>query len=284
MSFKFTQVDVFSATPLKGNPLAVVHGADALSDAQMHDFRALDQPERNHLPAPAHRPGRRLPRAHLHAAPRAALRRPPHARQLPRVAGGGRCVAGRRRDRAAVRRRPDPHSPQRRAARIRRAAAAAYRAAGRRAARAHRARRLSLRAEDVLGHQWVDNGPGWAAVRLRSADAVLNLKIDWPALGGIKLGVVGPHAAGHDAQFEVRALDRRRRGLRRPGHRQPEREPGAVADRKRRSARGLRGRARHLPAAGRACAHRARSGHGVGRRRQRELRARRTHAVRRARP
>ena len=38
MSFQFTQVDVFSATPLQGNPLAVVHGADALSDVQMQAF------------------------------------------------------------------------------------------------------------------------------------------------------------------------------------------------------------------------------------------------------
>ena len=38
MPFKFTQVDVFGATLLKGNPLAVVHGADTLSDAQMHAF------------------------------------------------------------------------------------------------------------------------------------------------------------------------------------------------------------------------------------------------------
>jgi PhzF family phenazine biosynthesis protein len=37
-SFRFTQVDVFTDAPLKGNPLAVVHGADALSDAQMQAF------------------------------------------------------------------------------------------------------------------------------------------------------------------------------------------------------------------------------------------------------
>jgi predicted PhzF superfamily epimerase YddE/YHI9 len=32
------------------------------------------------------------------------------------------------------------------------------------------------------------------------------LQPDWPALRGIKLGVVGAHPAGGDAQFEVRAL------------------------------------------------------------------------------
>ena len=35
---RFSQLDVFSATPLRGNSLAVVHGAEGLSDAQMADF------------------------------------------------------------------------------------------------------------------------------------------------------------------------------------------------------------------------------------------------------
>jgi PhzF family phenazine biosynthesis protein len=34
----FQQVDVFSSQPFKGNPVAVVIGADALSDRQMADF------------------------------------------------------------------------------------------------------------------------------------------------------------------------------------------------------------------------------------------------------
>ena len=38
MSHVFTQVDVFSTAPLLGNPLAVVHDADDLSDAQMAAF------------------------------------------------------------------------------------------------------------------------------------------------------------------------------------------------------------------------------------------------------
>src|SRR5580765_4153861 len=36
--FAFTQVDVFTDTPLRGNPLAVVHGADSMSAEQMQDF------------------------------------------------------------------------------------------------------------------------------------------------------------------------------------------------------------------------------------------------------
>lgn len=36
--FSFKQVDVFSSVPLKGNPLAVVIGAEGLNDAQMSAF------------------------------------------------------------------------------------------------------------------------------------------------------------------------------------------------------------------------------------------------------
>jgi hypothetical protein len=56
MKRRFHQVDVFSAVPLKGNPLAVVHAAKAWTT---HDgrLRALDQPVGDHLPAAAHRPG-----------------------------------------------------------------------------------------------------------------------------------------------------------------------------------------------------------------------------------
>ncbi|SDL43150.1 PhzF family phenazine biosynthesis isomerase [Paracoccus chinensis] len=35
---KFQQVDVFSSEPFKGNPVAVVIGADDLSDRKMADF------------------------------------------------------------------------------------------------------------------------------------------------------------------------------------------------------------------------------------------------------
>jgi len=65
---------------------------------------------------------------------------------------------------------------------------------------------LSLSRSDVIHHQWVDNGPGWCAVMLRSARQVLSLKPSWASLEPLKLGVVGPHEAGHDAAFEVRAF------------------------------------------------------------------------------
>ncbi len=38
MQRRFHQLDVFSAVPLKGNPLAVVHAAQGLDDATMAAF------------------------------------------------------------------------------------------------------------------------------------------------------------------------------------------------------------------------------------------------------
>ena len=35
MALKFKQVDVFTATPFQGNPVAVVFGGDGLDTAQM---------------------------------------------------------------------------------------------------------------------------------------------------------------------------------------------------------------------------------------------------------
>ena len=65
---------------------------------------------------------------------------------------------------------------------------------------------LGLRPEQVLAHQWVDNGPGWAAVLLGSAEEVLAVEPDLTALGGHKVGVVGPAPEGSEHRYEVRAF------------------------------------------------------------------------------
>ncbi|WP_270255798.1 PhzF family phenazine biosynthesis protein [Kocuria marina] len=65
---------------------------------------------------------------------------------------------------------------------------------------------LGLRDEQVVAHQWVDNGPGWAALLLAGAEDVLAIEPDLPALHGAKIGVVGPSPQGSPHQFEVRAF------------------------------------------------------------------------------
>lgn len=65
---------------------------------------------------------------------------------------------------------------------------------------------LGLGPHDVVDAQWVDNGPGWVAVLLRDAAAVLAVEVDAAALGGRSVGVLGPHPAGSDAAFEIRGF------------------------------------------------------------------------------
>lgn len=68
---------------------------------------------------------------------------------------------------------------------------------------AHLAALLQIDRSEIVDSQWVDNGPGWVAVLLESADAVLALR---PAAVDHDLGVVGPHPEGSPEAFEVRAF------------------------------------------------------------------------------
>jgi PhzF family phenazine biosynthesis protein len=62
---------------------------------------------------------------------------------------------------------------------------------------------LDIGREEIVDSQWVDNGPGWVAVLLSDAEAVLALK---PRNLDLDVGVVGPYPDGHDLAFEVRAF------------------------------------------------------------------------------
>ena len=62
---------------------------------------------------------------------------------------------------------------------------------------------LRIDPDEIVDSQWVDNGPGWVAVLLSDARAVLELE---PGTDDLNVGVAGPEPAGHDAQFEVRAF------------------------------------------------------------------------------
>lgn len=68
---------------------------------------------------------------------------------------------------------------------------------------------LHLPPDAVIDANWVDNGPGWLAVLLRSREEVLALRPNYSALSGLRVGVVGAWDSakdGSDAQFEVRAF------------------------------------------------------------------------------
>ncbi len=62
---------------------------------------------------------------------------------------------------------------------------------------------LGLARQDVVDAQWVDNGPGWVALLLRSAEQVLALTPTWV---DADVGVVGPLPPGAAEAVEVRAF------------------------------------------------------------------------------
>ena len=76
---------------------------------------------------------------------------------------------------------------------------------------------LGVDPADVVDAQWADNGPGWVALLLPSADHVLAIepRPDRGRFGSI--GVVGAHSEGSgDAAFEVRAFMTQQEGAEDP--------------------------------------------------------------------
>ncbi|HEX5353597.1 MAG TPA: PhzF family phenazine biosynthesis protein [Rhodanobacteraceae bacterium] len=204
-TFRFTQVNVFSADPLGGNPLAVVHAAEGVSETRMAALaRWTNLSETAFL----------LPATDPQADYRVRIFTP--TRELP-FAGHptlGSCHAwlgagGRPRDSDSIVQQCGVGLVRlhRNGSRLEFAAPPLRRTGPLEAeVLAKIVRALGLAPSDIVHHQWVDNGPNWCAVMLGSARQVLALNPDWQALEPLKLGVVGPHDDGHDAAFEVRAF------------------------------------------------------------------------------
>jgi PhzF family phenazine biosynthesis protein len=208
-TYRFSQLDVFTTVPLRGNPLAVVHDARGLSDAEMADFaRWTNLSETTFLLPPddagadykvrIFTPAQELPFAghptlgscHAWLAAGGVPREPGVVVQ--------QCGVGR------VRVRREGEGAHQRLA----FAAPALRRTGtvEPTLRAKAVASLGLHDEQVLRLEWIDNGPGWMAALLADAATVLALKPDFAAMRGLKLGVVGPHPAGSECLFEVRAF------------------------------------------------------------------------------
>jgi PhzF family phenazine biosynthesis protein len=64
---------------------------------------------------------------------------------------------------------------------------------------------LGIGRDEIVDAQWADNGPGWVAIRLADADAVLALR-PGHSDDDLFVGVVGAYPAGSAAAFEVRAF------------------------------------------------------------------------------
>ena len=203
--FAFAQVDVFTEVALKGNPLAVVHGADALDDAQMQAFaRWTNLSETTFLLQPSDpladyrvrifTPGGELPFAghptlgSCHAWLEAGgVPKTPGA--VVQQCGVGRVDIRLDGERAAFAAPPLRKEP------VAEAELTPVLAA------------LGLPREQVLQAQWLDNGPRWLGLLLDRAATVLALEPDHAALKALaKVGVIGPHEPGAPCQFEVRGF------------------------------------------------------------------------------
>lgn len=213
----FKQVDVFTATPYRGNPLAVVLDGSGLSDAQMQDFEHwTNLSESTFLLPPTHPeadykvrifcPGRELPFAghptlgSAHAWLEAGGQ--PKGTHIVQECGVGL---------VRIRREPGAAGQP---ARLAFAAPPLQRSGPLPEAEVDLiARGLGIARADIVAHAWCDNGPGWRGVLLRDREQVLALKPDAAVLHGkfigvagapAKVGVVAPGA--DDIAFEVRAF------------------------------------------------------------------------------
>lgn len=205
--FLFQQVDVFSSQPLGGNPLAVVVGADALDDARMAAFaRWTNLSETTFLLRPSAAEADYRVRIFTPTQELPFAGHPTLGTCHVWLAGGGQprgeeiiqeCAAGLVRVRCESGRLAFAGPPLRRTGSLEPEVMARV------------VDGLRLAPDALVDANWVDNGPGWLAVLLRSRDAVLALRPDYAAIAGMRVGVVGAwdrEKDGQDAQFEVRAF------------------------------------------------------------------------------
>ena len=210
----FAQVDVFSAAPYRGNPVAVVLDADGLDAEQMArianwtnlsettfvltptdpgaDYRLRIFTPSGELPFAGH------PTLGSAAAWLDAGGSPRHSDRVVQECGAG-LVDIRRGGRTSASAEAGESlafaAPERlRTGELDEVFLARIVAA------------LGIEPADVVDHQWVDNGPGWAALRLRSAEQVLGLEPDFSSVPEAKIGVLGAHPDGSEHEYEIRAF------------------------------------------------------------------------------
>ncbi len=204
-AYAFSQVDVFGSAGLDGNPLAVVHDADALDREQMQRFaRWTGLSETTFL----------LPPMSLEADYRVRIFTP--EQELPFAghptlgsAYAWLAAEGRRHpDRLVIQECGIGLVPVRRdGERLAFAAPPLSRFEPAAEELVERiAQGLGLVREDVLDASWLVNGPQWIGVRLASAEQVLSLTVDAAQLAGLDIGLVGPYPPGAEFAYEVRAL------------------------------------------------------------------------------
>ncbi len=201
-SRQFRQVDVFTDTPYLGNPLAVVLGADGVSDDQMRQFANWTNLSETTFVLPPRADGADYrvriftPSSELPFAGHPTLGtchawleaggRPARPGQVLQECGAGLVTI--RQDDAGLAFAAPPllrEGP----------------VTGEVAERVAQA--LNISRADMVDIAWADNGPGWVAVLLESAEAVLAIR---PGTVGMDIGVAGLYPPGSPQALEVRAF------------------------------------------------------------------------------
>jgi PhzF family phenazine biosynthesis protein len=208
---RFAQVDVFTERPLMGNPVAVVLESDGLTTSAMHAFTSwTNLSEATFLGAPTASnadyavrifcPGRELPFAghptlgSAHAwlgaggTPRGDL--------IVQECGAGLVNIRRDGDLLAFTAPPLVRSGPLAEDDVQRIATG-----------------LGLTRDQVVDHQWCDNGPGWRTILVESAEVVRSVTPDAGLLAGMDVGIVGPCDPTDDCDVEVRAFFPGNQGL-----------------------------------------------------------------------
>lgn len=223
---RFAQVDVFSAVPFQGNPVAVIVDADGLDESQMARIASWTNLSETTFVLPPDdptadyrlrifTPHRELPFAGHPTLGSAAAwldagGAPKHEDRIVQECGAGL---------VDIRRTPRRGGPTGPSADSLTTATAepsetlAFAAPDRLRSGPlddayvdQIAVALGVDRSEILGHQWADNGPGWAAVRLANAEQVLALTPDFSAISDAKLGVLGAHPEGSEHEYEIRAF------------------------------------------------------------------------------
>ena len=201
----FAQVDVFSSIPYRGNPVAVVLDGQGLSDADMHAVaRWTNLSETTFLLPPTHPDADYLLRIFTPGGELPFAGHPTLGSAHAWISHGGH-----------------PHDPQCLIQECGAGLVAVRHTKGTFAFAAPPtvrdgalepsylddiARAFGIDRAQILAHQWVDNGPGWAVVQLATAQEVLDLEPDLTKIPAAMIGVFGAHPAGSDYDFEMRTF------------------------------------------------------------------------------
>jgi len=199
VSRTFAQVDVFGGEPCSGNPVAVVLGAEGMTDGEMQRFARWTNLAETTFVLPPTKP---------EADYRVRIFTP--VLELP-FAGHptlGTCHAWleaggeageeivQECDAGLVRIRRDGERLAFAAPRMVRSGPASE------GDRAKVAGALKLEPDELLAVEWVDNGPGWITARLESPERLLELR---PGPLEFDLGAVALYPPGSEAAIELRA-------------------------------------------------------------------------------